>query len=319
MTSGADEVLERALSERFDGGDVVKVERRPSENSSSYHTEVVTVGLADGSELRLFLKDYGTCRYQKDGAGERGVREWLVYRDLLAGSGLGTPEYYGAAWDEARGRLCLLLEFVDGPQLKWCGFDRWVEAAAWLGRMQARLGNRCPSSEPFLVRHGPDLFASTGTGALRAVAQSAPALRSRVAQVLDRYTELIPLMAAGPNTVVHGGYRPQNIVVSGDDSSRIAPADWEEAGIGSPFYDFAYFSDGFDEARRRVLLDAFREEAASQGVALPTDGSACFLIDCFNLCKNLGTLAKSADRAFPGDAVLRLVETVESLAARLSA
>src|SRR5205823_228814 len=79
-----------------------------------YAAEVLTVRLDSGAAFRVFLKNFGLSARPKDGPRQRREREVRVYRELLAGAGLGTAGYYGSVLDEARGRLWLLLEYVDG-------------------------------------------------------------------------------------------------------------------------------------------------------------------------------------------------------------
>src|SRR5215208_6690781 len=130
------DAIERALAERSGlRVAVTRLSRRPSKHSSSYATEIVTAHLADRKPLRLFLKDFAVAAWQKDLMPERRMREVHVYRHLLDDAGLGTPGYLGAVWDEARGRHWLLLEYVEGPQVKWCKFADWQRAAGWLARL----------------------------------------------------------------------------------------------------------------------------------------------------------------------------------------
>jgi Phosphotransferase enzyme family len=313
-----DASVEATLRERL-GADVAvtSITRRRSEHSSSYATEVITVRLVNRKPLRLFLKDFAVAAWQKDLMPERRAREVAVYRELLDGAGLGTPEYFGAVWDEERGRFWLLLEHVDGPQVKWCEFEEWLRAAAWLGVLHGRFARaeRRLAGAAFLARHDVAFFQTTAELARRAVSLRAPALAARLDGALSGYGELVDEMAALPRTLVHGGYRPQNIIrgVSGR-RPRICPADWEEASYGSLFYDFAYLSDGFDPERLALLWAAYRDAATRAHVAPPPDSAALRLVRAFNVHKNLGTLAKADDREFPADAVDKLVGMVEASA-----
>jgi hypothetical protein len=310
--------VERALSETQPSGPaIVGVERIRSERSSSYETQLLTVRLAEEDDLRLFLKDFGAYGYLKDQMSERRWRELCVYRDLLAGAELGTARYYGAAWDEQRHRFWLLLELVDGEQVRYCEFDQWVRATWWLGRMQAHFARRsdCLQQCDFLVRHDREFFSSAAELALRAVSLISARLQARLDAILRSYAEVVAVMASQPVTLVHGGYRSQNILVSGDPSCpRICPTDWEEASLGSRFYDFAYFSDGFDPPRLEVLMDAYREGAASGGLQTPPDPEAAYVVGCFHVHKSLNTLAKAYERRFPYRGVEKLVGMVEASA-----
>jgi hypothetical protein len=310
--------VERALCDRL-GVDiaVTRLTRRRSAHSSSYATEMVTAHLADREPQRLFLKDFAVAAWQKDVMPERRRREVAVYRELLHGAGLGTPDYYGAAWDEERGRYWLLLEHVDGPQVKWCEFADWQQAAGWLGKLHGRFSGAEEelAGAHFLVRHDAAFFLETAERARTAVSTAPPRLNRQLGTALTGYRRLAGEMAALPGTLVHGGYRPQNIIRGAwDGRARICPADWEEAAYGSRFYDFAYLSDGFVRGRISALWTAYREQATRAGVELPPDATARRLVGAFNLHKNLGTLAKAVDRDFPARAVEKLVAMVQASA-----
>jgi hypothetical protein len=313
-----DERLEQLIRDRVDTA-VTRIHRRPFEHSSSYPAEVVTASLQTGSELRLFLKLYGSRRYTTDGMEDRQEREALVYRDVLPGTGLGTPTYFGMLRDEAGTCRALVIELVDGVPVKWCGFDRWVAAAGWLGRMNARFsGGPQLKHSAFLMEYEADVFATTASAALDAVALTCPVARSRLGEIVDLYLARVPPIEPSLTTLVHGGYRPQNIICAGEPPWRIAPVDWEEAGIGPAFYDLAYLADGFEPERRRVLVEAYQEGAAGEGVGLPSGDQAEALLNWCSLSKTLGTLGKAAARRFPRRNVLELVGMAESAATRLA-
>lgn len=308
------------LSQHFGSAQtILNLQRLPSEHSSSYETEIVTVALEGRGELRLFLKDFGARLYLKDSLAQRRSRELCVYRDLLSAADLGTPAYYGAAWDEQRGRFWLLLEFVEGMQVKHREFPEWVRAVAWLGRMQAHFSEsrRLLEASEFLIDQDAEFFRCAADLARRAVAASLPRLTDRLEAALAGYDEATDLMAGQPRTLVHGGYRPQNIILSGSpEAPRVSPADWEEAALGSFFYDLAYFCDGFEGERLTILLDAYRSEAERHGFRPLAGPDADRLLALFNLHKNLGTLSKAAERTFPEKGIVKLVEMAESAADR---
>ncbi|RZU75785.1 phosphotransferase family enzyme [Micromonospora kangleipakensis] len=300
---------------------VQTLNRAASVMASSYPAEVVTVGLADGRVVKIFLKDLSSRRYDRDLAERRSL-EIAVYRDLLADANLGTPRYYGSVSDPGRNRFWLLLEHVEGTCLRDEPFSVWVQAAAWLGRMQAHVAahpellHRCRLLKP--LTHG--LFLSTAATAERAAAAYAPELAGRVVRALEGYPELAGRIASQPPTLVHGSYRPQNILLragAGPGAQPpMCPVDWEGAALGPAGYDLAYLSDGFDEQRRQLLVAAYRMAAAEHGLRVHEGEEADVLLDGCDLHKNLKTLGKAADRGFPVDGVHKLVRMVEVAAAR---
>jgi aminoglycoside phosphotransferase (APT) family kinase protein len=305
----AGEVPELAVLERTEPG------RR-----SSYRVEVLTVHLAGGRRERIFVKDFGVCRHEKPGMEERRGRELCVYRDLLAGLDVGTPAFRGSVWDESRGRFWLLLEYVEGPTLKKQPFEYWVAAARWLGHAHGRLAGHDLTSCDYLVAHDAAFFARVAEDALRALRAVSPSLAGRLRRALTSYADLVQCMAAGPLTLVHGVFRPQNILIrAAPDAPHVCVTDWEEAARGSPLYDLAQLSDGFDPPRLHALLDGYDEERGRAGLAAPDRADAVALLRCLWIHRNLKTLTKVDAR--PGDftreGIAGLVERTEALARRI--
>src|SRR5438105_1367907 len=58
------------------------IERKRSQFSSFYASDIITVRLASGDELKVFLKDFGSFHHVKDTMKERREREAVVYRAL---------------------------------------------------------------------------------------------------------------------------------------------------------------------------------------------------------------------------------------------
>src|SRR5262249_50808004 len=108
--------LHRCLAGRFPS--LRGIRRAAFGGQTSFRLEVLTLDPGAAGEVKPLLKAFGGSRLPKDALPSRRNRELRVYRDLLAGGGLGTAEYHGAVWDEARGRFWLLLELVDGVELR---------------------------------------------------------------------------------------------------------------------------------------------------------------------------------------------------------
>ncbi len=136
--------------------------------------------------------------------------------------------------------------------------------------------------------------------------------------ILHKHEALIPQLAAQPRYLVHGNYRPYNIVVSQDGGRpRLCVTDREEAALGSPLYDLAYLSDGFERLRLDALVDAYEAELKT-GTALPDRTETLRLIRYFHIHRNLKTLGKARFPGFSEKGVEKLVsrseETVRWLA-----
>jgi hypothetical protein len=309
--------LEGTFPELFGGAsEVASVSRSRFEASASYDAYVVTVRLAAGGELKIFLKDFGFSRLPKEGLDQRRERELRVYRDLLAGAELGTARYYGSVWDSSEGRFWLFLEFVDGLLLRDCELDYWVEAAGWLGRVQgsfARHPDRLARCD-CLLRHDAGFFQSKAEQALRAVSQTSASLAARLGEVVSRYDRLVAVMASQPSTLVHGSYRPENILVGCHaQPPRVCPIDWELAAVGAPLYDLAFISDGFQPPELDRLWGAYREQAGAWDFTVPDREEMRYVVDCFRLHKILKSLSESWEKRFPAATVAKLVEMGEGL------
>ncbi|HEY9516928.1 MAG TPA: hypothetical protein VIQ74_14715, partial [Gemmatimonadaceae bacterium] len=186
---------------------ITAIEQTRCTLSTSYNTHIVTVHLASGDELKVFVKDFGFSVRPKDGPEERRQREVSVYQDLLSGTALGTARYYGSVLDELRQRFWLLLEFVDGEPVGYCHLDSWAPAAARLGRMHGYFAQRVDRllECDFLVRHDADFFWRKAEDALVAVARIAPHLTDHLTRILNHYAPTVDIMASQPATLVHGG------------------------------------------------------------------------------------------------------------------
>ena len=297
-------------------GPIAAVERKRSAFSSFYASDVITIRLAGGDEIKVFLKDFGSYDHPKDALVERRERELAVYRDLLARAGLGTPAYFGSAWDESEGRYWLFLEYVEGEPVKHHDFEYWVPPAAWLGRMQgyfakhADLWADCPS----LVRHDAAFFHATAEQALRSVGHFSAAHARRLGPVVRDYDAAVRMMAAQPKTLVHGTYRPAQIIVDETcQPTRYCPVDWEKAAVGSGLYDLTFLADGFVPPRLNRILDTYLEAAASHGAAVCGIDEMTRVMDCIRLHRVMNWLSLAHDRKFPEREVVKLLDRAEEV------
>src|ERR671933_3037496 len=205
MTERADadvlrQCVERIVRDRCGGRSaIVGIHRQRHERSSSYACDVVTVELATGDELQIFLKNLGMSYRSDAGLQQRRERELRVYRDLLTEADLGAATYYDSVWDESGGPCWLLLEFVDGMRLHGLGgVDYWIAAAGWLGRMQRHFAQQTSRLRAYdgLLRHDARFFWSTAERAVRAVSHISPPSADRLAHVLTSYDRFVDVMAA---------------------------------------------------------------------------------------------------------------------------
>lgn len=301
---------------------IANVERAPSRSATSYSAEVVTVRLDDGTEMRFFLKDYGSSRRPRPALSERRERELGIYRRLLGDGEIGTARYCGAVWDESAALHWLLLEFVAGTELRQMELRFWIEAARWLGGLQGRFAGSpaLSGAMPLLERHDADFFAAKAERARRSVSHYPPALGRRLEAILERYEPSIDLIAGEGQVLVHGHYGAANIlIVAGGGPIRICPVDWELAALGSRFFDLATLCDGFPPPALHRIWDAYAEAAADAGLSTPGRDRVRHLVDCFRLYRVVAWLASAAEKGYPPSGVEKLLARGESLAPRVGA
>lgn len=328
--SGSEEIhgptLRKALDEivvelRGPEAEIAEIEHKLSDFASSYPAEILTVELVGGERLQMFLKNYGSSRIAKDAPDLRRDRELRVYRDLLPGTDLGTAAYHGSVWDDATGRFWLVLEFVEGVQVRSCGVPYWIRAAGWIGRLQARFASQLDrvAACDALAQHNDDYFRPKAKYALEQVGQVSPSLARRVAALLKPYDELVDVMLSQPRTLVHGAYRPANILLDLDaQPMRICPTDWELAAYGATMYDLAFFADGFQPPVLDEIFETYACEAAVGGVPVPERQQMHYVFDCFRLFRVINWLSRANQKNYPEAQVERLVRLGEQFCRTLA-
>jgi hypothetical protein len=292
------------------------IERKRSQFSSFYASDIITVRLASAEEFKVFLKDFGSFDHVKDTMKERREREVLVYRDILVDAGLGTANYYGSVRDETSGRFWLLLEFVEGLPISHLEFEDWVPAAGWLGRMYGYFSKHPERWEncDALMRHDAEFFQSTAQQALRSVSDFSPELGRRLDPIIGRYDKAIAVMISQPQMFVHGTYRPAQIIINKTrEAARICPVDFEKAAVGASLYDLTFLVDGFDPPRLKQLFAAYRAEAERCGVRVPEDEEMKRIVDCFRLHRVMSWLSLSLARGYAPDSIHKLMKMAEDV------
>ncbi|MEW5849179.1 MAG: aminoglycoside phosphotransferase family protein [Myxococcota bacterium] len=307
--------LARIAGECSEGRAITGIRVEPFRFAASYAAHVASVTFGNGTELRLFVKDFSTSRLVKDARAARRQRERRVYADLLGRLGLGTARYHGCSWDEVHGRYWLFLELVEGELLRRQAFPRWHETAAWLGRMQSTLAREPHIPHDVLPPLDRHHFEGVAERALMVVRDAAPALSDRLERALQNRSRTLDLMTAGPLCMVHGSFRPDNILVATSSSPpRICPVDWELAALGNPLFDLAYLCDGFTGWRLDQLVDAFQRHVGSH-VTLPPPPPLHETLRAFQVHKMLSSLGKEKNRHRTAEVMATVVQRIELLSA----
>jgi hypothetical protein len=202
-------------------------------------------------------------------------REIEVYRTLLEGADLDTPELAGAVAEPERGRYWLVVERVDGTPLYQAGLERWHEVARWLARLHERFAGT-PASEK-LVRYD------------RAYFELWP---ERAGVRPPGYEAVVDRLAGLPTTLVHGELYPSNVLLAGD---RVCVVDWELAGVGPAVLDLAALTLGLEEDDSAALAETYRAALGDP----PDANELGFGLDCARLHLAIQWLGWSAEWAPP--------------------
>jgi aminoglycoside phosphotransferase (APT) family kinase protein len=313
--------IKQIVTERFGSRLTIgAIERNRFPYIGSYDCDLVTVRLSTGEQFRLFLKDYRISQKSKDEPELRRQRELRVYRDLLRGTDLGTPEYYGSVWDDSEGRFWILLEFVDGVVIKDHNVEHGILAADWLGRMQGLFAQRSEmlSACDFLIRQDADFFRSKAQLAQWNVDQNSSPSARRLSKIVDGYEQIIKVLETQPLTLVHGGYIPWHILLDFNcKPTRVCAVDWESAAFGPTLYDLAYFTYGMEPRPRHRLLDAYRRAAIQSGVPVPAETQMQYIVNCLRLHRIFDWLSRGLEKRFTEHKVANLVDRAEQLSATL--
>ena len=309
---GFDVIVERCL-----GTPVTAVRELPAPASTSYALRRLLLDLADGRTLDVLLKDFDVSRHAADLALWHGARERYVYETVLAGRDLGTPELHGVVWDEPSGRHWLLLEFVPGRTLRQSPIEDWIAAAGWLGRLHGTIaGREAELARPgLLVSYDDAYFRDIAERALQAVGSRSGSLYRRLAAAVDGYKAMIERFCASRPTLVHGSYRPKNVLVDTRAKPvRICPVDWELAAVGPQLHDLACMANEVDHLPTiERFCEAYAKGADAFGLAVTGTDEMLAELDRLRLHRVLRSLARSAEWAYPDKAVTILVAKAETI------
>jgi aminoglycoside phosphotransferase (APT) family kinase protein len=318
-TAGDDELrsfVAGCLGASF-GSRIDELVRRPLVPTASFPCELLSV--RSGARHReLFFKDFGRCRLPRS-SDEGAAREIDVYRRLLDPELLGTPRHVGSRLEG--GGPWLLLERVRGARLAKGNLEPWLAAAAWLARLQSvavphGLAQAAPGG---LIVHDAEHLHATVREAVRTVATIDLVIEHRLQDALEDYEALVERLADQPRTLVHGSYRPENILVDPEQPTRVTPVDWEHAALGSPLYDVAFLSAGFERAKAEQLLQAFRAASAEHGRTIPAGEEAWELVTLLRMHKHLRSLGRALSWEYPRVTVEHIVALTGALARELRA
>jgi hypothetical protein len=289
-------VLEDALTVYFGRScAITALRRRPYVYSASFALEDLEVELADGTSLRLIVKDLGTSGLLQDARAYKPAflyeprREIETYQQLLKPARLGTAACYGAVADADSARYWLFLEKVQALELYQVGdVDVWVEVATWLAGMHSCSSLEVESVQqrnPHLISYDAAYYRKwldratsyIGDGGSHDERRALEAVAEALEVALERLAEV-------PRTLVHGEFYASNVLIGeGTAGRRICPVDWEMAGIGPGLLDLGALSSGWEDENRRAIARAYHTAWAKEAWATE-DRSFMNLLRCCELC-----------------------------------
>jgi aminoglycoside phosphotransferase (APT) family kinase protein len=213
-------------------------------------------------------------------------------------------------WDDVHDRHWLLLEFVEGAPVRDCEIEHWLAAAECLGKIHGFFYRDAAHLREcdFLLQHDAQALSSKPQEAADAIEATAPHLKSRFETIAHEYSRFVEVMVASPFTLVHGAYRPQNVMAcEAAGQTRYCAYDWEEAAFGSPYYDLAYLVDGFDPPMLKQFFDRYVTGAEKYGMPTPSRARMQYEVDCFRLHMSVNSLSRATLKKYSEDIVSKLL------------
>jgi thiamine kinase-like enzyme len=294
--------------------EIVSAHRTPSPYATVFPSEVVSVELASGERISIFVKHLGEEQRSHPDKGVR-EREPRVYGELLGDPGLPVPRFLGSDRNEATGRLELYLEYVDDWNLKYQGLQHWYTVARRLAQLHlsfARKGDDLLERD-FLLRLDRDyLFAWAGR-AVASVALLSTELARRLQRTVEDLGVATDLLGAQPPTLVHNDLAPKNVIADTSVSpGRICIVDWEMAGVGCGLIDLAHLTHGLPPREAERMLDLYQGELADTGL-MPAGEEGERLLAACRLQGTLYRLAHADTWRLPLERVEEWIADCEAL------
>jgi aminoglycoside phosphotransferase (APT) family kinase protein len=200
-----------------------------------------------------------------------------MYEQVLPQLGLGTPQGYGSRWEPAQGRLWLLMEDVGPHRLaRSLDLEAFVHAVSWLARFHAATAGTPP--DPRLLRLDRGHYERMGSRLAAHVHEIPTEDRLLVGRVLGRYDELLGVVDAVPQGLLHGEFFPKNVMIRAG-SPGVAVIDWETAAIGPQYVDLVSMTAGrWSGSQRAAMRRAYFEgrRPAGSRAAARDDEWDCF-------------------------------------------
>jgi Phosphotransferase enzyme family len=228
-----------------DPASVTILSRDENVYTSTWPSEIVSCRIGRDRELRLLVK-HGACGIRNAHGHAVGPEyEAAVYETVLDETGISHP-FIGCRRDPSSQSSRIVLEYLhDGwGRLGRGGVDdprAIVRVAAWLGAFHAGAAARVRTLAGVLNVYDAEYYAGWARRSLRYLPRLGDDFQW-LGDVCRAFGQIGARLAAGPLTVVHGEFYPENVLVHGE---TIRPVDWEWAGLAAGEVDLAALTEGW--------------------------------------------------------------------------
>jgi len=221
-------------------------------------------GGSDPSEIFVLSKRIKSSIYRLVGASptcfsvvakycqrQTARHERIIYEEILPKLPVTAPRFYGFLAGETDYDW-LFLEDVQGERYSRKNEAHSVLAARWLGLLHTSAGNLDASQ--ILPDRGPGYFLGQLKIAHQRLSHSLSTLNltpadfavfvtvvSQCAFLESRWNQIERWCERMPRTLIHGDFKPRNVVIRRDSrGTAFLPFDWEASGWGVPAADLAF-------------------------------------------------------------------------------
>jgi len=298
---------------------IVRFKRETSPFATLFPAEVLTISLDGGDEISLFLKHLGSEEADHPDKQCRD-REIQVYRELLTDESLPVSKYYGSRWNGRSHCHEVLLEYIDGWNLKYHDLEHWFSAARRLAHLHAHFAAQADKlwSCQYLLHFHARYYSEWAARALASVAEQSAELATALEAVLSQYHHVAALLAEQPGTLVHNDLAPKNAVVDTSNmATRICFVDWEMAGVGCGLSDLVHLKYGLDPLNDQKMCAAYCEELAGTNLIPSNPRELDSLIAACELHNTLHRLWRSNVWQLPIERVAQWVAEARAFMLRI--
>jgi len=247
--------------------------REATAYESTYPVEIVTCQFNDGDKLRLLCKY--SAGIDHNSYGHRGgVRyEVEVYRNVLKPIGCSTPRFYGYYTDPNNENTWLVIEYIDNCQrLSWGPIPQiLVDAARWLANFHVACEVLLSSNPPLGLNTYDRAYY---IGWTHRASQFAGPLHGHFPwfkTLCNHFEKFSDALLEAPQTVIHGEFYPQNVLIR---NGIISPIDWESAAVAAGQIDLSTLTEGYPEDIVTECELAYQQARWPDGIPA---GSGCML------------------------------------------